>query len=615
MFQRVILKALIVALGSPAMWLTAPIASKASDSDWATYNKDYQGRRYSQLAEIDARNVGTLKRACVAQLGDDGAFQSGPVVANDTLYVTTGHTTVALNAATCEARWRHSYTPEQKEVYAVNRGVAVEGGSIFRGTGDGRILALDAATGQVKWKIQAADPSVGEFFSSAPIAWKHLLFIGIAGSDFGARGRMLAFDAATGKEVWRWHSIPMGSEPGAETWTPREAAARGGGAFWSSYTLDPATGELFIPVGNPAPDFNTQPGVREGDNLYTDSVVVLDAATGRMKWHHQFARNDPWDYDIGAAPMLYSAPNGKRRVAVGSKDGYLYLLDRESHQVLSRTLVTTVLDNAGKRPTPEGVHMCPGTLGGVEWNGPAQDAKNNAIVVGAVDICATYTSPKAPPQYQPGAFYYGGDAKFDERRVGWVTSVDAVSGKIRWRAQTAAPVVSGITPTAGGVTFAGDLLGNFLAFDNGGGAVLFQQRLGGGIAGGIVTYSVGGKQYVAVPSGNVSRATFGGAGTPEVTIFTLGLNADTPKIVNVGRKQEASSGKDLYVANCQVCHGDGASDQPGAGGPSLKGAKDRLSGLEGIVVRIKYPKSPMPAFSSFSETELRAVAEYVATLK
>jgi alcohol dehydrogenase (cytochrome c) len=320
----------IAALAIAAMSFAASSRREGVEAGWAMYNRDYGGQRYSPLTQIYTQTAGTLRRVCRAGLGDDGTFQSGPVVVNETLYVTTGHTTVALGAASCELRWRHVYQPEQDEVYSINRCAAVHGSRVFRGTGDGRVIALDASTGQLLWKVKAADPIAGEFFSSAPIAWKNLLFIGIAGSDWGVRGRMLAFDVSTGREVWRWYSIPMGSEKGADTWTPREAAAKGGGAFWTSYTLDSATGELFIPVANPAPDYNSQPGVREGVNLHTDSVVVLDASTGRMKWYHQFAQNDPWDYDIGVAPMLLATPEGKRRVAVGSKDGYLCMLDRDS---------------------------------------------------------------------------------------------------------------------------------------------------------------------------------------------------------------------------------------------------------------------------------------------
>src|SRR5262245_15945612 len=244
--------------------------------------------------------------------------------------------------------------------------------------------------------------------------------------------------------------------------------------------------------------------------------------------------------------------------------------------------------------------MCPGSLGGVEWNGPALDVKNHAIVVGAVDFCMVYKS--AVPEYKMGDGYYGGSAKAgpNDRAYGWVTSVDAASGKVRWRYEAAAPVVAGVTPTAGGVTLAGDLQGNFLLFDSSSGKVLFQQRLPAPIAGGIVTYAVEGNQYIAVTSGNLSRATFGGGGTPELVIFGLGLVSDAPTVTTVGERRMAwqlaqgpdagTRGKSSFATNCAACHGGRGE---GGVGPSLLGAKERL-GYPTIVDRIVNPLPKMP---------------------
>src|SRR5262249_2119712 len=192
--------------------------AQTTPGPWPTYNNDYDGRRFSPAKQITRANVATLKRVWEAQLGDAGSFHSGPIVIGTTIYVTTAHTTVALDATNCTIRWRHVYKPEQQEVYAVNRGAAYLDGRLFRGTADGRIFALDAATGKVIWQIKAGDPGVGEFFSAAPIAWNGTVFIGAAGGDWGIRGFMLALDAKTGKEKWRFYTIPMGSEQGAESW-------------------------------------------------------------------------------------------------------------------------------------------------------------------------------------------------------------------------------------------------------------------------------------------------------------------------------------------------------------------------------------------------------------
>ena len=223
-----------------------------------------------------------------------------------------------------------------------------------------------------------------EEFTAAPIAWNGLVFIGPAGGDFGIRGRVAAFDAQTGREVWRFHTIPEGGEAGAETWTLPATVKHGGGGTWTSYTLDPVTRELFVPVGNPAPGY--APEKRPGANLYTNSVVVLDAATGKLKWFYQLDPNDGFDWDLGAAPMLYQDGPRQGRVALGSKDGHVYVLDRQSHKLLFKTEVTTISVRDAK-PALKGTNVCPGALGGVEWNGPSYSPLLNTIYVGAVDWC------------------------------------------------------------------------------------------------------------------------------------------------------------------------------------------------------------------------------------
>lgn len=260
------------ALFAKALSLCMAAEPTQSPGPWPTYNNGYDGQRFASAKQITPANVATLKRVCEAHLGDAGAFHSGPIVIGNVIYVTTAHTTVALDAMNCAIHWRHVYKPEQDEVYPVNRGLAYLDGRVFRGTGDGRVFALDATTGKLAWQVKAGDPLVGEFFSSAPIAWDGLVFIGAAGGDWGIRGFVIALDAKTGKERWRFYTIPMGNEIGAKSWKSPDDAKRGGGAMWTSYTLDAAAGELFVPVGNPAPDF--APDFRLGDNLFTDSLVV-----------------------------------------------------------------------------------------------------------------------------------------------------------------------------------------------------------------------------------------------------------------------------------------------------------------------------------------------------
>lgn len=501
-------------------------ATAGANTAWPAYNNDPASQRYSPLAQITPQNVASLKPVCEVRMGEEGSFESGPIVIGDTMFVTTPHTTVALDATNCTLIWRAVHQPKQTDVFPVNRGAAYLDGRVFRGTPDGRLIAMDAKTGKVLWDVQAGDPKVGEFLSSAPIAWNGTVFSGVAGSDWGVRGHMMAFDAATGKEKWRFYTIPEGSDAGAETWKIPATAQRGGGAQWTSYTLDPATGEVFIPVANPAPDF--APATRPGSNLYTNSLVVLDANSGQLKWYFQLTPNDGFDWDLGAAPLLYTAPDGSARVAMGSKDGYVYAVDRGSHKQLFQTAVTTI-EVPKTPPTAQGVHACPGPLGGVEWNGPAYDPQTKMIYAGAVDWCAEYTSTKSP-SYTPGQLYFGTSYSptSSDTSSGWVTAIDAASGAVRWKFHAPQPVVSGITPTAGGVVFAGGVAGNLFAFDASSGKVLLKYPTGGGMAGGIITYAVGGTQYVATTSGNVSRTTFKTTGSP--TIIVMSLNAPaTPR--------------------------------------------------------------------------------------
>ena len=285
----------------------ATVTLAAEDVPWPSYNGNLQSDRFSPLKLITPRNAQDLRPVCEVEVGDGGTFQPGLVVVGHVLYLTSIHTVLAVDAAECTVRWRYIYTPDQDEAMPANRGVAYLDGRLFRGTADGRVIALDAATGRELWRVKAAEPDKGELFSAAPLAWNGLVFIGPAG-DFASRGRIYAFDAATGKEVWRFHTVPASGEPGFETWHIPETADRGGGGTWTSYTLDPETRELFVSVGNPIPLFDIES--RPGDNLYTNTMAVLDARTGKLKWHYQFNPNDAFDYDLAATPALYTDKAG-----------------------------------------------------------------------------------------------------------------------------------------------------------------------------------------------------------------------------------------------------------------------------------------------------------------
>ena len=252
-----ILRRTSTALVIAATLLAAGVGTAAgpADTNWMSYNGTVNGQRYSLLDQITVQNVASLTEVCRLQVDDSGTFQAGLLQIDGTLYVTNSHDTLAVDATNCTLRWRNVYKSEQEDVFQINRGVAFANGRLFRGTPDARLLAIDAATGKTLWQQQVGDPGQGEFFSSVPAIWQGLLITGAAGSDWGIRGRIMAYEQESGREVWRFYTIPRGKETGAETWKDRKSARYGGGGSWTTYTLDMASGEVFAPVGNPAPDF------------------------------------------------------------------------------------------------------------------------------------------------------------------------------------------------------------------------------------------------------------------------------------------------------------------------------------------------------------------------
>ncbi len=496
----------------------APSATQAGFS-WPMYDGTYAGDRWSSLDQITPSNAHSLTVRCSAPLGETGAFQAGPVIVNQTIYVTSMNGTYAFDDTTCKLKWKSIYRPTGPVVFNTNRGVAYDNGMLFRDTEDAHLIALDANTGATKWNVKVGDSSTGVFLSSAPIVWQGKIFAGLAGADWGVRGKMLAFDESDGHVLWSFDLIPEGNEPGASSWGRASTAATGGGSTWTSYALDTDSGELFVPVGNPAPDFSGD--YRPGANLYTDSLVVLDANSGALKWYFQLVPHDQHDYDLGAAPALITTRSGKKLAVVSGKNGYLYALDRATHGLVYKVAVTTVR-NADAAPTTAGVHVCPGWVGGSEWNGAAYDKTDDLIIVGTDDWCGTYTL--APPRFVAGRFFLGGAAAPDPyaQAHGWVTAIHADTGAVAWKYRTPGPALAAVSPTAGGVTFTGDMGGTFFAFDSRTGKPVYEKKTAGALAGGVVAYDEGGKEYVVATSGNVSRSVWPAAtGAMRIYVFSL----------------------------------------------------------------------------------------------
>jgi alcohol dehydrogenase (cytochrome c) len=611
-----------------ACWLAGAgglaAAAPQTGAEWFTFNKGYDAERYSPLAQINRRNVAHLKPLCETQVGEMGSLQSGILVVGHVLYLATPRTTLALDATTCAVIWRHVHGGAASLMSPSNRGPGYAEGRIFRGTAQGELLALDATTGRELWRIAGADPARGEFFSSAPILWQGRLYIGTSGGDFGAQARMMAYDARDGRELWRFNVIPQDGEPGAETWRLPKDARRAGGAIWGSYSLDPGAGELYVSTGNPMPGL--APGLRPGDNLYTNSLLALDAATGKLRWHLQLLPNDALDYDLVSAPMLYRDAHGRPRLAVAGKDGHLNLIDGGSHRRIAKVPVTTIF-NEGKIPTVEGIRICPGIYGGVAWNGPAFDPRSKIIYVGAIDMCMQ-------------EFYHGGDltnpaASFGTMAFpstepkdaisGWVTAVDGTTGAIVWKYHADAAVIAGVTPTAGGIVLTGDAHGKLLALDSLTGRALLKVDTGGALAGGVVTYAVDGRQYVAYAAGGVVRGNLvESVIEPKIVVAALDPPAGSPKRVVIpaldvippastdGPSAQAR-GESLYGELCSICHGPQGD---GMTAPRLRGI-DKRKDPRAVADIIKDPKPGMARFypKVLNERDVEDIAHFLERLK
>jgi alcohol dehydrogenase (cytochrome c) len=490
-------------------------AADASTTDWLMYNKGYRGERYSRLKQINAGNAGALKPVCMFQLGELGTFSTGPVVYDGIVYATTHLGTYAIDAVTCKKIWSHQHVAQGPEMNATNKGVAIAGGRVIRGTQDGFLYALDAKSGKPLWVRQVADWRIGEGVGAAPIVWNDIVYVAKAGGDWGIRGRMMAFKVDDGSLAWSFDLVPEGTETGADTWQNPASAAHGGGAAWVTYALDRATGTLFVPVGNPGPDYKKS--MRPGANLFTISTVALDARTGKLKWWYQLRANDDHDWDATVVSLFDAGP--KKLLATAGKEGILHVVDRETGKLVFKLPMTTVLNHDAPL-TPQGVRVCP--VAGVQWNGAAHSPMTGLLYVNAIDWCTVFKlgpDPKwiATVPYTGLANGWGSNDPVSQWS-GWINAVDPRSGKMVWRIHTPAPMYAALTPTAGDVLFTGDLNGNFLALNARNGKELYRFNTGGPIAGGVVTYEQKGRQYVAVASGS-SGGSIPLAGSATIVIF------------------------------------------------------------------------------------------------
>jgi alcohol dehydrogenase (cytochrome c) len=529
---------------------TAADASAATE-DWPSYNRTVSSQRYSQLRQINTKNAGRLKILCTYDLGIFASFESGLIMVDNALIGTTQFDIFSLDPQTCAENWRthEDYPPS---LLPSNRGAAYLDGMLFRGTQDGRVLAYDFKTGKRIWATTISDATLNESVPSAPIASDGLVYVGNSGGDFkGGKGHMFALEAKSGKIVWEFYLAPktdgdtprgpLGASPlDASTWKNPPGMPISGSGTWTSYTLDTKAGLLYVPGGNPSPDFVrgglTGASARAGQNLYSDSVVVLDAKTGDYRNHFHLVPHDWHDWDVSNPPILIQTLGGRQLMAVAPKDGHLYGFDLADNSLVFRVPVTRIENSDVPLVPGKSVHFCPGPVGGGEWNSPAYVPETNLILVGEVDWCYSVTAQddatlrgvsRGDPWTGMAAlnpFHVFGAADRQSDWAGWVYAVDADTGIWKWRMKSNYPILSGITPTAGGVVFFGDVGGNFYALDASNGQRLWGQNLGGAMAGGVITYTVQGSQRLAVAAGFTMIAWPTKIKTAKIVI--LGLGAD-----------------------------------------------------------------------------------------
>ena len=521
-----------------------PVAASArvrpqsvSPNDWPGYNRTLAGDRFSPLTEISRANISQIRSICTYRLPEVSSFQTGPIVVRGTMYFTTDTISYAIEASTCAEKWKQPRHNAKPSALLVNRGFAYMDGRLFRGTSDSHILAMDTTDGRVLWDRVLDVQAPGVSVPMAPVAANGLVYVGNAGGDqVGVTGHVFALDARDGHVVWKFDVVP---DTGAahDTWTNKRLPITGG-AFWTSFTFDAAKNVLYVPAGNPAPDFDV--ALRTGDNLYTNSVIALDGASGRMLGYDQLVKRDLHDWDVDSPPTLVTTRAGRSIVASANKDGQLAVLDRSrinrgrvaagdlatALPVLYRVATTTRSNVDAPLSRDSVTRFCPGFTGGSEWNGAAYSPNSNTIYVGAVDWCAsaqlsrdTLTIPAA------GATWLGNQNAnpFDpvtESR-GWLSAFDADNGAVRWKFHAPSPVLAGVTPTAGGLVFTADLAGELYALNADNGQVLWKTNTGQSIGGGIVTYVAGGRQLVAVASGMKSAVWPGAAQQSRILVYGL----------------------------------------------------------------------------------------------
>ncbi|PPQ27332.1 PQQ-dependent methanol/ethanol family dehydrogenase [Rhodopila globiformis] len=543
---------LLTALGTGARADEALDRAAANPSNWAMYGHGYDNTRYSPLNQINAKNVGHLKLAYSFQLGSLRSNESSPIVIGDTMYVSTSwgpKYVYAINAATGERKWTYEPDiPDDVLQYgccdANSRGVAYGAGKIFVGRLDGKLAAVDAETGKELWVTTVVDYKQGSVITSPPLVVKNMVITGFGGGEYGARGSLQAYDIETGKLLWRTYTIPGPGEPNNDTWKG-DSWQHGGGAPWLVGSYDPKTDTVFWGTSNPGPWNSVVRSTGDGNygkltNLYTSSTVAFDPGAGKIKWWVQGTPEDAWDYDGVNELVLANLPLHGKETPVymkADRNGFFYVVNRDTGKIVSAekfvptTWATTIDIATGKpqevadqRPGPnhpvKGV--CPNLIGGKNWQPMSYNPETRLVYIPSNNVCMDWSVSEV--NYRKGVFYLGAEFPTHPGPGGYMGELiawDPIAHKKVWTVKTDLPFNGGTMTTAGDLTFWGDLHGVFHAYDAKNGTELWKTSLGSGIGAGPISFSVKGKQYIAVVVGRTaSIPAFLGAVGKKITDAT-----------------------------------------------------------------------------------------------
>ena len=519
------------------------------------YGMGYGQQRHSPLAQITPENVSDLRPMWTYQLSDTRGQESHPIIHDGTMYVTTHNSTIALDPLTGKQKWKTAieYPAETPRVACcgiVNRGVAILDGTLFRATLDAHVMAIDAATGEEKWKVKSIDFKDGYSMTMTPLVADGVVIVGVSGGEYGIRGFIEGYDPESGERLWRTYTVPAPGEPGSETWPEGDAWKRGGGPAWLTGTYDPDLNTVYWGTGNAA---SWNAGLRPGDNLYTASILALEPKTGKIKWHYQTSPNDPFDYDA-TNELVHAELDGRKVIMQANRNGFFYVLDRETGELVAanpfvdkvtwadgidmktgRPMDTQVIKDAreGKQVT-----YWPSAFGGKNWSPMAYNPDMNTVFINTLNIGMNYKAVE--PQYRPGVFYFGAEFSWDwpkdPSHRGELRAIDPMTAKVKWKSPIDIPRLGGILSTGGGLIFTGTQTGEFEAFNAETGDKVWEYNTGSGIVGQPVAWEKDGKQYITTLSGSGAvYVLFSGderlAGTPTGgSVWTFALPQQTASL-------------------------------------------------------------------------------------